>query len=90
MGIRYKLFVAVGTRPRAFWTDAAELAAAWSPEEEPPPPDEDLPDALAELLWWLRLPTTPPTTAAMMTAIKTGIPNLIQLLVRFFIGTGVI
>ena len=50
--MRYRLFVEVGKSPRAFWTEAAELAAAaWSPDE-PDEPEDEPPDALAELLLW--------------------------------------
>ncbi len=89
--------VAVGNTPMAFFTDAAELAAAACWLGEPAPLlDEESPEelspatlALLVVLLWLCVPTTAPTTTPMMTQMATGIPNLIQLLVRFFIGTGV-
>ena len=74
--------VAAAKRPAASLALTAELAAASEP--------------LAALLLLLLLlllfrePNIPPTTAAAMMIIRAGMPNLIQLLVRFFfIGWGV-
>lgn len=70
--------VATAKRPAASLALTAELAAASEPL---------LPLALLLLLSLLfREPNTPPTTAAIMMIIKAGMPNLIQLLVRFFGG----
>lgn len=77
IGIMYE-FVAVANRPTSSLTLAAALAAA----------------VLAALLlpleldFLLRLPNTPPTTAPTMTRMRTGTPNFIQLLMRFFLGYG--
>ena len=78
-------------------TAAAELAAAaWPLGEESSAPlplplaEAEPPFVLAEeLLLWFRVPTTAPTTTATMTAMATGTPNLIQGLVRRFMGIGV-
>lgn len=87
MGIIYSLLVAVANRPMASLALTAELAAA-SPLALPDAPlDEEVAASVEDLL--LRLPTTPPTTAPMMTRIRTGTPNLIQLLVPFLRATGV-
>lgn len=67
--------VATAKRPAASLALAAELAAAAEPL---------LPLLLLLLLF--REATTPPTTPAIMMIIRAGMPNLIQLLVRFFGG----
>lgn len=80
-GTMNSLFVAVAKIPIAFFALTAELAAAgfW---EAPADEAEEL--ELLEFFLLARLPRTPPRTAATMTITATGIPNLTQLLVRFF------
>jgi len=69
--------VATAKRPAASLALTAELAAASEPV---------LPLALLLLSLLFREPNTPPTTAAIMIIIRAGMPNLIQLLVRFFVS----
>lgn len=78
----YSELVETAKRPAASLALAAELAAA---------PEAELPLLLLASLLLFREPTTPPTTPAIMMIIRAGMPNLIQLLVRFFgEGRGVI
>ena len=69
----------------AFFTETALLAAA-APEAVSPWAE----DELSLLFLDAREPRTPPITAARITTMRTGTPILTQLLVRFFIGIGVI
>ena len=71
------LSVAVAKRPMASLALTAELAAAGLPALVEP---ELL---VLALLLCLRVATTPVTTAAMIAAMRTGTPNLIQLLRPF-------
>jgi hypothetical protein len=83
------LSVAVANLPIAFLTLAAELSAAGLPFLPPPELEPELPDvaALSDLL--LREPTTPPTTAAIITAMRIGIPNLTHGLTPGFFFSGI-
>lgn len=79
--------MAEGKTPIAFFTAAALLAAASPLGETLSLPEEELEDLL---LLPARLPKTPPKTAPTITTTSTGTPIFIQLLVRFFMGMGVI
>ena len=80
IGTMYSLSVAIANLPIDSLALAAELAA------------ELLPASLAAavlllpFLELLRIPRMTPRTIATITMMKTGIPNFIQLLVRFLTG----
>jgi hypothetical protein len=79
----YLLFVAVANTPAARMSVAVAIGALLSTDASLSP-DDPLPLLLELSPPFFLVPSTPPTTAAMMTASRTGTPNLIHGLRPFF------